>query len=78
MIYITRLRSSANVNGVQPICLSANRQAFLRTTHRRGRSVPRGRGRRVSARGVVASYRARTRLQEKADGEDEVPSSAML
>ena len=58
--------------GVQPICLSAIRKALHGNTHRRGRSETRGRKRRVSARAVEVLDRARKRLQEKVDGEDEV------
>ena len=54
------------------IILSAIRKALHGNTHRRGRSEARGRKRRVSARAVEALDRTRKRLQEKADGEDEV------
>ena len=75
MRYRTCLRNIVHVNGVQPICLSTSRQAFLGSTHRRGFSETRGWERRASARGVEALYRARKRLQEKADGEDEVTAA---
>ena len=58
--------------GVQPFSLSAIRKALRGNTHRRGRSETRGRNRRVSARAVEVLDRARKRLQEKVEGEDEV------
>ena len=66
------LKKQRRKQKVKPLCLTAVRKALRGLTHRQGRIETRGRPREVTARGVEAMDRARKRLQEKVDGEDEV------